>query len=344
MSDRSYLQWLSAKTQTAWWHDSGDPQELQRGLENGAVGVTTNPILSAQALHKNKGFWRQEITHAIESEKEPRARAEALMKIVVLNAAKRVEPIFRSTFGAHGYACAQVDPSRAGDREAMYDQARRFNAWAPNIAIKLPATHAGIDVMEKCCAQGMTVVMTVSFTVAQVCAIAARHQHVVRSRGPNVKTGGCFAVIMIGRLDDYLREVLADNAEPITEAELRMAGVSIVKHAYELYRNNGFEAKLLVAALRGNYHMVGLAGGDLTMSIHPAYQTTLLEEEVEKREMINEPIPHAVLEKLYRIAEFRKAYDQDGLSEKEMVTFGLTQRTLAQFVEAGWKQLEQFKV
>ena len=32
----------------------------------------------------------------------------------------------------------------------------------------------------------------------------------------------------------------------------------------------------------------------------------------------------------------------EGLSEKDMITFGPTQRTLAQFTEAGWKVLERF--
>lgn len=343
MSGMNYLQWLSTNTQTAWWHDSGDPLELQTALANGAVGVTTNPILCAEALKNNKDFWRQEIREALEADKTPRARAESLMKIVVTYAARQMEPIHRKTAGKHGYACAQVDPSCAGSRVEMYDQARRFSAWAANIAMKLPATRAGMDVMEKCCAEGMTVVMTVSFSVAQVMAIGKRYKQVQQAAKRGAKVGGCFSVMMIGRVDDYLREAFADNEEPVSESELRMAGLSIVKRASQLYRQDRFEAQLLVAALRGNYHMIGLAGGDLTMSIHPAHQRTLVDEQVEQRERFQELIPLALQEKLCRIPEFRKAYDPLGLSENEMITFGLTQRTLAQFVETGWKLLEQFQ-
>ena len=344
MSETNYLQWLSSKTRTPWWHDSGDPQELQKALANGAVGVTTNPPLAATALKNNKDFWFEDIRKVLTTEKNPRAKAESLMRIVVTHAAKQVEPVFRKTSGAHGYACAQVDPAFAGNREGMYEQASRFNTWAPNIAIKLPATLAGLDVMEKCCAEGMTVTMTVSFCVPQVWAIGKRYQAIVAKKKGGTKVGRCFSVIMIGRLDDYLREVFADNQEPITESELRMAGLSVVKHAYQLYRENGFDAMLLIAALRGNYHMTGLAGGELTMSIHPTYQKTLLEEPVERVERIDEAIPAAVLEKLCGVPEFRKAYDRDGLSEKELVTFGVTQRTLASFTETGWKPLEQFQL
>ena len=37
-----------------------------------------------------------------------------------------------------------------------------------------------------------------------------------------------------------------------------------------------------------------------------------------------------------------RAYGPEGLSEKEMVSYGVTQRTLSQFIESGWKLLEQF--
>jgi transaldolase len=149
---------------------------------------------------------------------------------------------------------------------------------------------------------------------------------------------------MIGRLDDYLRDVFSDNNAPISEHELQMAGLSVVKHAYQLYRANGFEAVLLIAALRGNYHLTGLSGGNLVMSIHPTYQKSLLEESVTRDEKIGEPVPSTVLEKLQDVPEFMKAYDPQGLSEKDFITFGLTQRTLAQFVETGWKPLEQFQL
>jgi transaldolase len=340
----NYLQWLSRTTETAWWHDSGDPTELQQALGNGAVGVTTNPVLCAQALAANAEQWQGEIRDVLSRESDPKARAEALMKIVVVHAARELEPMFESTAGAHGHACAQVDPSLAGNRQAMYDMALRLNAWAPNIAVKLPGTQAGLDVMEQSCAEGVTVALTLSFSVSQVMAAGARHQRVMRKHRGAGRVGKCFAVIMIGRLDDYLREVVADSEKPVAEQEIRMAGLSVVKRAHQLFQERGYEATLLVAALRGNHHMAGLAGGKLIMSIHPTIQKTLLEQPVERERGIDEPIPRAVQENLDRVPEFVKAYDPRGLSEEEMLSFGLTQRTLAQFIESGWRQIEQFKL
>jgi transaldolase len=342
MEELNYLQWLAAKTRTAWWHDSADPGELGAALANGAVGATTNPVLSAQALKANRELWRDGIRFAVEAAKSAGAKAEALMRIVVTDAARRLEPVYQRTGGAQGYVCAQVNPSLAGDRAAMEDMARRFDAWAPNIAVKLPATSAGLDVMERCVVDGITTTITVSFTVPQVLAAGRRFQEASHRRKPGARHGRCFAVIMIGRLDEYLREVCADNGDGLSDEEIRCAGLSVVKRAHHLYHENGYEATLLVAALRGNYHMAGLAGGDLVMSIHPAYQKTLLAGPMVREERIDERVLPAIQAKLDRVPEFVRAYEPEGLSEKEMVSYGVTQRTISQFIESGWKLLEQF--
>ena len=80
----------------------------------------------------------------------PEVKAEALMQIAVLRTTEKLMPQFEASNGEEGLVCAQVNPVRAGDRECMLAMARRLHAWAPNIAVKLPATGAGIDVLEEC--------------------------------------------------------------------------------------------------------------------------------------------------------------------------------------------------
>jgi hypothetical protein len=41
--------------------------------------------------------------------------------------------------------------------------------------------------------------------------------------------------------------------------------------------------------------------------------------------------------------EFVKAYEPDGMTAGDFIGYGVTQRTLCQFVEAGWKLLEGYK-
>ena len=143
MSADTYLNWVIEKTPTAWWHDSADPIELQQGLDRGAIGVTTNPFLSSVALAKNKSAWAAEVAAVLAKNFDAEQKAEELMRNVVTRAAEMYRPHHDRTGGKQGYVCAQVNPSRAGEREAMLAMARRFHAWAPNIAVKLPAVSAG---------------------------------------------------------------------------------------------------------------------------------------------------------------------------------------------------------
>lgn len=343
MSSNGYLNWVIRNTKTSWWHDSADPRELEAGLERGAVGVTTNPFLSNLALAANRERWADSIQAVLAKGPGKEQKAEELMRIVVTHAARMFQPEYERSGGTSGYVCAQVNPLRAGERESMLPMARRFHSWAPNIAVKLPATAAGLDVLEDCVAEGITATATVSFTVPQAVAIAERHRNGVRrAQAAGVRPGRCYAVIMIGRLDDYLREVARDNQAAVTEDDIRQAGVAATKRAYRIYQELRYEAVLLVAALRGTYHMTELAGANLIMSIAPPFQELLVSDTLPREERIDAEVPATVIDRLRQVPEFVRAYEPDGMSPREFVSYGVTQRTLSQFAEAGWKLLENF--
>jgi transaldolase len=340
MEHQTYFDWLAAETETLWWNDSANPSELSFALEQHAVGVTTNPLLTVQALKAQPAYWHDRLA-ALPATLRGEPRAEAVMQVVAVETAGRLLPVFESSQGRQGYVCAQVNPSRAGDREGMLAQARRLHGWAPNISVKLPATAAGLDVLEECTAENICTTVTVSFTVPQVLVAAERYQRgLARSAAAGLPAPRCFPVIMIGRLDDYLREVAQDQCAGLTEAEIKQTGLACVKRAYEVLRQRGSDATLIVAALRGVHHMVGLAGAALVMSIHPNNQTKILEPGVARRPGIDEPIPATTLARLQKLPEFVKAYEPDCMSPMEFVTYGVTQRTLSQFVDSGWKILE----
>ncbi len=336
----TYLEWLLADTPTRWWHDSADPAELSRGLDRGAIGMTTNPVLISAAFKKNRDVWRTAIDRTRERHLPAERYAEELMEIAVSKAAAQWLPLFDTREPWSGYVCAQVNPARAGDREGMIAMARRLNAWAPNIAVKLPATAAGLDVLEDCVAEGITTTATVSFTVPQVIAIAERHREgCLRARAHNIDPGNCFAVLMIGRLDDYLREVAHDGTIAIGEPAITQAGLAVAKRAYTLYQERDYQAVLLVAALRGAYHLTELAGAALVMSIHPSHQDAFLTDDFARDRRIDIPIAPDVIERLRQLPDFVRAYEPDGMKPGEFITYGLTQRTLGQFSEA-WKDME----
>lgn len=340
MSEYSYLRWLVRETPTTWWHDSADPTELDFALTHAASGVTTNPVLAAQSLSASQSFWRP-LIGTLEGGLSAAARAERLMRTVVCYAAHKLEPAYDRTAGRQGYACAQVNPNLASNADAMLAIARRSHAWARNIAVKLPVTAAGLDTLEECAAEGITITATVSFTVPQVLAVAERYRRgLARARAAGHTLGQCFAVIMIGRLDDYLRDVAQDRRADVSEADIRQAGLAVTKRAYALFKERGYEAVLLVAALRGTYHMLGLAGAELIMSIHPDHQATLLAPGVPREGGIAVPVASEVIRRLEALPDFVRAYEPDGMSPEDFLAYGLTQRTLTQFAERGWRGLE----
>jgi len=185
----------------------------------------------------------------------------------------------------------------------------------------------------------------VSFTVPQVIAVAERYRRgIQRARRNRVEPRRCFAVIMIGRLDDYLRDVAHDYEADVDESDIQQAGVAVTKRAYSMYTERGYEAVLIIAALRGAYHMTELAGAEIVMSIAPKYQEILLSESFPCEERIDVGVPADVIERLSKLPEFVRAYDPEGMMPKDFITYGVTQKTLSQFYEAGWKRLETLRL
>src|SRR5690606_15756816 len=144
-----------------WWNDSGVPDELGEAVALGAVGGTSNPVIVSQAVKAQPALCQpildrlvRDHPHATEDE-----IAWELIHTLAIDAASRLKPVYDRTRGAKGFLSAQVSPKYYRSQERMVEQASRLAALAPNIAIKAPATAAGIAAI-------------VSFSVAQAVAVA----------------------------------------------------------------------------------------------------------------------------------------------------------------------------
>lgn len=337
--DNSYLRNMAGTT-TEWWIDSAVPEAIDAAILAGAVGATTNPVLVKRSLFNNPHVW--EALHAGKLPVSGDERAEELIRRVTTSIASKFIPVWKASNRGQGYVCAQVNPCRPGDADGMLCMAKRFATWAGNIAVKLPATAAGLDVLEECAALGITTVGTVSFTVAQAIEIA-RRQHIGAQRAlrAGLQPGVAFSVIMVGRLDDYLRDVSQDSRSNICESDIVQAGIAVFKHAYTLVQKAGYGSRLMPAAMRGIYHVTAFTGGNITLSMSTGIQNTLAGEN-SFTENIDEPVKPVTLDRLLTLSEFRKAYEPYGMKPNEFIAFGATQRTLSQFVETGWLPLCEF--
>ncbi len=344
MTANKYLQWLCGETPSAWWHDSAIVEELDAAMANGAVGATTNPFLIKSTLLAKPDTWRP-LLAGLAKDLPAVRQAEEIARVITTHLADKLLPVYERSGGEQGFVCAQVNPAKAGDAAFMLAMARRLAQWAPNICVKLPATAAGLDTLEACVAEGMSVCATAGFTVPQALAVGERHMNgLARAAKNGVKPGKCFAVVMVGRLDDYLRDVAQDRGTGIGEDDIVQAGIAVIKRAYKLFGERGYRAILMPAGLRGAYHVTSLAGARMTMSIAPKIAAMLADLPQPWTPNIDEPVADVVIDRLMGLSEFVRAYMPDGMHPHDFITYGVLQKTLSQFVEAGWGPMETYKL
>ena len=333
----NYMQWL-ASTDTLWWHDSADPRAVSQAMRNGAVGMTTNPFLMASTLTDLTAGWTELLGGYTALSGDEKA-LELEMRVGARHAAT-----FKQFWGAGrrggGGVCVQVNPAKLGNAALMIEQVKRIGSLAPNICVKTPATRAGLIAFEEGVALGYNMVSTLSFTVAQCIAAAEAYERgAARARERGIVPGFGAAVMMVGRLDDYIRDVVADGERDIPESSIIQSGLACIKKAYRIFKERGYDTMLMSAAARGIYHITELAGANIIMSIAPSIERKVLEADPEQVERADVSIDSAVIEQLLMLKEFEKAYDQNGLEVGDFITYGPLNRTASQFIEKGWNIL-----
>ena len=341
MSTNTYLSWLSSNTSSIYWHDSAVKAQQEAAYSNGASGMTTNPFLVGATLNSNKEFWAEQLK-SIPKGLKGEQKIEALMQLVVGYYSDINMPLYQNGVVGKGYVCAQTNPLKTGDADHMVKQAKRLAKTAENVVIKLPATNAGIEAYEECVASGLNVAATVSFTVPQVLAVAeARERGKQRALVSGIAPGLGIAVMMIGRLDDYLRDVAHDQRSSVSESDITTAGIACMKRAYSIFNEKGYDTYLMPAGCRGANHITELAGAKMIMSISPKI-ADLLMDVTDLIEKINNPVDQKIIDRLLTLSEFRKAYEPDGMKREDFITFGATNRTTDQFINDGWNVIESF--
>ncbi len=338
----TYFEWMNENTPSRWWHDSAIPAEIQAALKLGACGVTTNPVLTFKSFQAAPDFWKDKVA-AIPQDLDFEARAEALLKLVATYAAGLCRDIFDKTQGRQGLALGQLNPSRAGDAEGMLAQARRVHSWAPNIAIKLPATRAGVEVVEHLAEECIPICATINVSVAQAVSVAEAYEKGAKRAEAAGKTPPlCLVVQQVGRLDDYIRDIARDAKSNVREEDVILAGLAMAKRTYRIFRERKYRSVIMPAGLRGTYHVTEMAGGVITYSIHPRVQKMVLEGNLKQEPRIDVPVDQKAVERLLTLKEFRKAYEPDGLEPGDYIAFGVVQKLLSQFAETGWSPLEVY--
>ena len=334
------LHQMTQTTPTVLWNDSADPDELQWSIAQGGIGATCNPVIAHTVLKARLNEWRPRIAALIDA--RPNATEDeigwAAVEALSIDAAAVLKPAFEAHHGRNGRLSIQTDPRLYRNPAAIVDQAIRFHALAPNIIVKIPATRAGIPAIEEATARGITINATVSFTLPQCVAVAeAVERGLTRYHraGGDVARMGPVCTIMVGRLDDWLKFVMEKESITTDPGHLEWAGVAVFKKAYAVFRERGYRTRLLSAAFRNHMHWSELIGGDVVISPPCAWQKRFAASDIEVRSRIDTPVDRTIVDDLERrFADFRRAYDERGLTVDDFDTFAPTRRTLRQFLGA----------
>lgn len=333
----SPLHEMALTTPTELWNDSCGVRDLQRAIEHGAVGATSNPTIVLSVLQQELSDWKGRInelfnTHSSWTEAQI---AWQLIEEMGLRAAALLRPIFEASGGSKGFLSIQTNPEFYKSSEALVTQALHFAALAPNIQVKIPATTAGIVAIEEVTARGVSINATVCFTVPQAIAVAEAVERGLKRRElAMLPTAQIVSVctIMVGRLDDWLRVSVEKHKLSPTPGTVDFAGVACMKHAYRIFNQAGYRTRLLAAAYRNHLHWSEFIGGNVILTIPPAWQTRLNASSIEVIPRMDNPVPALIQAELLELEEFRKAYDAKGLKPSEFDSYGATARTMRGFL------------
>jgi len=337
---KSPLHEMTQTTPTCLWNDSASIQELTYSIEHGAVGATCNPVIVLGVLKKVMSLWKDRIRSLIDERSTATEDQISwqLVREISVKAASLLRPVFEAHRGKNGRLSIQTDPRLFRDSNAIVEQAEEFNRLAPNMIVKIPVTRAGIPAIEEATYRGISINATVSFTLPQCIAVAEAVERGLKRReqeGKDITAMGPVCTVMVVRLDDWLKVVVEKENIAIDPGHLEWAGVAVFKKAYQIFRERGYRVRLLSAAFRNHMHWSELIGGVIVISPPYSWQVRFNASDIEVSPRIDNPVDQRIVEELSKkFTDFRRAYNEKGLSVEEFDAFGPSRRTLRQFIAA----------
>lgn len=210
---------------------------LERWIEQGVVGVTTNPSIFEQAIANTKDY-DGEIAAMAREGRDAAEIYEALTLREVGAAADILRPVHDRTRGLDGYVSLEVNPLLASDRDSTVSEAKRLFAALdrPNVMIKIPATPEGVDALEDCIAAGVNVNSTLIFSTAQYASVAEGYIRGLEARALRrlPLAVASVASVFVSRVDTAVDKLLAARGET---ALLGRTAIDGIRATYRRFRD-----------------------------------------------------------------------------------------------------------
>lgn len=204
------------------------------------VGVTTNPTIFQGALTKGEAYdaqLRELATQGAGVDDTVRA----LTTDDVRNACDVLAPVAAATKGVDGRVSIEVDPRLAHETDATVAQA--IELWKlvdrDNLLIKIPATKAGLPAITRVIAEGISVNVTLIFSVERYQAVIDAYLaglEAAKTAGHDLSKIHSVASFFVSRVDTEIDAQLAKIGSEAALALRGKAGLANARLAYASYQ------------------------------------------------------------------------------------------------------------
>ena len=224
------------------WLDDLSRKRLRDGnlkdlvAEKNVVGVTTNPTIFQKAISGSAVYDEQLRDLAVRG----LGVDEAIRMITtadVREACDVLRPVYEASGGQDGRVSIEVDPRLAHDTEATIAEAKQL--WwlvdRENLFIKIPATRAGLPAITAVLAEGISVNVTLIFSLdryREVMEAFLAGISKAKENGHNLAKMASVASFFVSRVDTEIDKRL----EKLGQKELKgKAGIANARLAFEAY-------------------------------------------------------------------------------------------------------------
>jgi len=238
----NHLHEIEAQGQAVWLDNISrelvEDGELQRLVdEDGLSGVTSNPTIFEKAMGGTDRYdaaFEEAVAAGVDDAREVFFRVG---EIDIRDACDILKPVFERTEGQDGYVSFELPPDVSDDVEGSVEMAKRLHAeiGRDNVLIKVPGTEAGVKAFEELTAAGVSVNVTLLFSVERYDEIAHAYIRGLERRadaGEPIDRIASVASFFVSRVDSKVDAALEGTGR---EDLAGKAGVANAKLAYERF-------------------------------------------------------------------------------------------------------------
>src|SRR5277367_3158255 len=202
-------------------------------------GVTSNPTIFANALAKGDAYEAQIKDLAIRKVSVEES-ARMITTYDIRWAADVLRGVYDASNGVDGRVSLEVDPRLARNTEATIAEAKQL--WwlvdRPNMYIKIPATAEGVPAITATLAEGISVNVTLIFSLERYSAVIDAYMaglEAASANGHDISTIASVASFFVSRVDTEVDKRLTKIGTADALALKSKAAIANARLAYELY-------------------------------------------------------------------------------------------------------------